>query len=170
MSLEPSSSPTRFHRRTVSGSTGQCWPAVPCPDRLRDDYICAEPQECPCPRSAGLLPKSASHKTLMRTSSDSARAEMEWGGEIGRLEGISFGRPADWPGPVVDERTVSRYLPRGSTSPDRLQCWLVFLRNPRDSLVGTDPNPRRTGFCRATTVLRACTINEGTPIDSGWSR
>ena len=38
----------------------------------------------------------------------------------------------------IDERTVSRYLPRGSTSPDKLQCWLVFLRNHRDSLVGMD--------------------------------
>jgi hypothetical protein len=38
----------------------------------------------------------------------------------------------------VDERTVSRYLPRGRTSPDKLQRWLVFLRNHRDALVGTD--------------------------------
>jgi transposase InsO family protein len=38
----------------------------------------------------------------------------------------------------VDERTVSRYLPRGRTSPDKLQRWLVFLRNHRDSLVGMD--------------------------------
>jgi hypothetical protein len=38
----------------------------------------------------------------------------------------------------VDERTVSRYLPRGRTSPDQLQRWLVFLRNHRDSLVGMD--------------------------------
>ena len=37
---------------------------------------------------------------------------------------------------VIDERTVSRYLPRGSTSPDKLQRWLVFLRNHRDGLVG----------------------------------
>jgi transposase InsO family protein len=41
-------------------------------------------------------------------------------------------------GLVVDERTVSRYLPRGRTSPDQLQRWLVFLRNHRDSLVGMD--------------------------------
>jgi putative transposase len=41
-------------------------------------------------------------------------------------------------GLVVDERTVSRYLPRGRTSPDKLQRWLVFLRNHRDSLVGMD--------------------------------
>ncbi len=38
----------------------------------------------------------------------------------------------------VDERTVSRYLPRGRTSPDKLQRWLVFLRNHRDGLVGMD--------------------------------
>jgi len=38
----------------------------------------------------------------------------------------------------IDERTVSRYLPRGRTSPDKLQRWLVFLRNHRDSLVGMD--------------------------------
>lgn len=41
-------------------------------------------------------------------------------------------------GLVVDERTVSRYLPRGSTSSDKLQRWLVFLRNHRDGLVGMD--------------------------------
>jgi len=35
----------------------------------------------------------------------------------------------------IDERTVSRYLPRGSTSPDRLQRWLAFLHNHRDALV-----------------------------------
>jgi putative transposase len=38
----------------------------------------------------------------------------------------------------IDERTVSRYLPRGRTSPDKLQRWLVFLRNHRDGLVGMD--------------------------------
>jgi len=38
----------------------------------------------------------------------------------------------------LDERTVSRYLPRGRTSPDKLQRWLVFLRNHRDALVGMD--------------------------------
>ena len=38
----------------------------------------------------------------------------------------------------IDERTVSRYRPKGSTSPDQLQRWLVFLRNHRDSLVGMD--------------------------------
>ena len=41
-------------------------------------------------------------------------------------------------GIVIDERTVSRYLPRGHTSPDKLQRWLVFLRNHRDVLVGMD--------------------------------
>lgn len=41
-------------------------------------------------------------------------------------------------GLVLDERTVSRYLPRGRTSPDKLQRWLVFLRNHRDGLVGMD--------------------------------
>jgi putative transposase len=41
-------------------------------------------------------------------------------------------------GLVVDERTVSRYLPRGCTSPDKLQRWLVFLRNHQDGLVGMD--------------------------------
>ena len=41
-------------------------------------------------------------------------------------------------GLVIDERTVSRYLPRGSTSPDQLQGWLAFLHNHRDALVGMD--------------------------------
>ena len=41
-------------------------------------------------------------------------------------------------GIVIDERTVSRYLPRGCTSPDQLQRWLVFLRKHRDGLVGMD--------------------------------
>jgi hypothetical protein len=39
---------------------------------------------------------------------------------------------------VIGERTVSRYLPTGGTSPDTLQRWLVFLRNHRDALVGMD--------------------------------
>lgn len=38
----------------------------------------------------------------------------------------------------VDERTVSRYLPRGRISPDQLQRWLIFLRNHRDGLAGMD--------------------------------
>lgn len=38
----------------------------------------------------------------------------------------------------IDESTVSRYLPRGRNSPDKLQRRLVFLRNHRDSLVGMD--------------------------------
>ena len=41
-------------------------------------------------------------------------------------------------GLLVDERTVSRYLPRGHPSPDKLQRWLVFLRHHRDALVGMD--------------------------------
>ena len=41
-------------------------------------------------------------------------------------------------GLVIDERTVSRYLPRGSTSPDQLQGWLASLHNHRDALVGMD--------------------------------
>ena len=41
-------------------------------------------------------------------------------------------------GIVIDERTVSRYLPLGRTSQDKLQSWLVFLRNHRDALVGMD--------------------------------
>ncbi len=39
---------------------------------------------------------------------------------------------------VIDERTVSRYLPRDSTSPDQLQRWLAFLHNHWDALVGMD--------------------------------
>jgi transposase InsO family protein len=41
-------------------------------------------------------------------------------------------------GLLVDERTVSRYLPRGRISPDQIQRWLVFLRNHLDGLVGMD--------------------------------
>jgi transposase InsO family protein len=41
-------------------------------------------------------------------------------------------------GVEIDERTVSRYLVRGRPSTDKLQSWLVFLRNHRDSLVGMD--------------------------------
>jgi transposase InsO family protein len=41
-------------------------------------------------------------------------------------------------GVEIDERTVSRYLVRGRTSPDKVQSWLAFLRNHRDSLVGMD--------------------------------
>jgi len=41
-------------------------------------------------------------------------------------------------GIVIDERTVSRYLTKGRTSPDKLHNWLVFLRNHRDALVGMD--------------------------------
>ena len=38
----------------------------------------------------------------------------------------------------IEERTVSRYLPKRRTSPDKLQSWLAFLRNHRDALVGMD--------------------------------
>jgi hypothetical protein len=38
----------------------------------------------------------------------------------------------------VDERTVSRYLPKRPASPDKLKNWLAFLRNHRDGLVGMD--------------------------------
>jgi putative transposase len=41
-------------------------------------------------------------------------------------------------GIVIDERTVSRYLPKCRTSPDKLRNWLAFLRNHRDALVGMD--------------------------------
>ena len=41
-------------------------------------------------------------------------------------------------GLMADERTESRYSPRGRTSPDKLPRWLVFLRNHRDALVGMD--------------------------------
>ena len=38
----------------------------------------------------------------------------------------------------IDERTVSRYLPKRRPSPDKLQNWLAFPRNHRDALVGMD--------------------------------
>ncbi|MCX6928097.1 MAG: integrase core domain-containing protein [Verrucomicrobia bacterium] len=38
----------------------------------------------------------------------------------------------------IDERTVSRYLPKRRASPDKLRNWLAFLRNHRDALVGMD--------------------------------
>ena len=38
----------------------------------------------------------------------------------------------------LDERTVSRYLPKRPASPDKLRNWLAFLRNHRDALVGMD--------------------------------
>jgi hypothetical protein len=41
-------------------------------------------------------------------------------------------------GVQIDERTVSRYLPKRRTSPDKLRNWLAFLRNHRDALVGMD--------------------------------
>ena len=39
---------------------------------------------------------------------------------------------------VLDERTVSRHLPRSRTSQDKVQRWLAFLRNHREALVGMD--------------------------------
>jgi transposase InsO family protein len=41
-------------------------------------------------------------------------------------------------GLLVDERTVSRYLPRRPTAPDALKRWMAFLRNHRDCLTGMD--------------------------------
>jgi hypothetical protein len=41
-------------------------------------------------------------------------------------------------GMQIDERTVSRYLPKRRTSPDKLRSWLAFLRNHQDALVGMD--------------------------------
>ena len=41
-------------------------------------------------------------------------------------------------GVVVDERTVSRYLPKIPTPQDTLQRWMAFLRNHRDCLAGMD--------------------------------
>jgi transposase InsO family protein len=38
----------------------------------------------------------------------------------------------------IDERTVSRYLPKRRASPDKLRNWLAFLSNHRDALVGMD--------------------------------
>ena len=38
----------------------------------------------------------------------------------------------------IDERTVSRYLPKRRTSPDKLRNWLAFLHNHHDALVGMD--------------------------------
>ena len=38
----------------------------------------------------------------------------------------------------IDERTVSRYLPKRPASPDKLKSWLAFLHNHQDALVGMD--------------------------------
>jgi len=38
----------------------------------------------------------------------------------------------------VDERTVSRYIPKRRPTPDSLQRWITFLRNHRDCLAGMD--------------------------------
>ena len=56
-------------------------------------------------------------------------------------------------GLMVDERTVSRYLPKSRTSPDKLQRWLVFLRNLRDGLVGMDFFTVPTVTCRLLWVF-----------------
>ena len=39
-------------------------------------------------------------------------------------------------GIVIDERTVSRYVPEGRTSPNQLPRWLNFLHNYQGALVG----------------------------------
>ncbi|MFH1437982.1 MAG: integrase core domain-containing protein [Pseudomonadota bacterium] len=38
----------------------------------------------------------------------------------------------------VNERTVSRYMPKRRPTPDSLQRWITFLRNHRDCLAGMD--------------------------------
>jgi hypothetical protein len=38
----------------------------------------------------------------------------------------------------IDERTVSRYLPKPRISPDNLRNWLAFLHDHHDGLVGMD--------------------------------
>ena len=38
----------------------------------------------------------------------------------------------------LDERTVSRYIPKRQPTPDSLQRWTTFLRNHRDCLAGMD--------------------------------
>jgi putative transposase len=42
------------------------------------------------------------------------------------------------PGVIIDERTVSRYLPKRPSSDDRIRQWKAFLRNHRDALAGID--------------------------------
>lgn len=41
-------------------------------------------------------------------------------------------------GIVIDERTVSRYLPKRPVPADRIRRWKAFLRNHQDCLVGRD--------------------------------
>jgi len=38
----------------------------------------------------------------------------------------------------VSERTVSRYIPKKSASPDAIERWKAFLRNHRDAIGGMD--------------------------------
>jgi putative transposase len=38
----------------------------------------------------------------------------------------------------VDERTVSRYMPKRPPDPGKIQRWMTFLRNHRDCLAGMD--------------------------------
>ena len=38
----------------------------------------------------------------------------------------------------VDERTVSRYMPKRPTDPDTLQRWITFLRNHKECMAGMD--------------------------------
>jgi len=38
----------------------------------------------------------------------------------------------------VSERTISRYLPRRETDPERVQKWKTFLRNHRDVIAAMD--------------------------------
>jgi transposase InsO family protein len=38
----------------------------------------------------------------------------------------------------IDERTVSRYMPKRPPDPEKIQRWITFLKNHRDVLVGMD--------------------------------
>ena len=38
----------------------------------------------------------------------------------------------------VSERTVSRYLPKKPTNPDKVKQWMTFLKNHRDAIVAMD--------------------------------
>ena len=63
----------------------------------------------------------------------------------------------------IDERTVSRYLPRGRSSPDQLQRWLVFLRNHRASLVLFDRS-----ICEFAIHSRRCRPGRGRNTYRAW--
>jgi hypothetical protein len=39
---------------------------------------------------------------------------------------------------TVDERTVSRYMPKRPPDPGAVQRWITFLRNHKDGLAGMD--------------------------------